>query len=138
MKMSNLSNINVSDIVHDPDYEGDIFIERTHNGHYVKSQYVTDPPEVLTLHGYSFHPQNSKEINQTEEGDQATGSIEIILDGDTQLYTTRKRLDNHNNISDRIIENYGTDYPTYYKIIGIKNLADYGYMGATGTRVGAI
>lgn len=127
--------INVANIIHSPSFETDITIIRTHGGHMEKSTYV--PNEVvLTFRGIVVNPKNSKEVQQTPQGDRATGFIRIYLDGNTPVYTTRNRAENHNNISDIYVENYGGTYEVRYRITNVYNRATWGYYAADAVRLG--
>lgn len=128
--------INVSEIIHDPDFEREIIIQRASKGKFVGSKY--EPTiTVLTLHGIVLQSGNSKETKQTEEGDEASGSVTIYTDGTTPLYVTRARNDGL-NISDIFVENYGTKYPVSYRITGVNERPTNGLYKATAERMGAL
>jgi len=129
--------IDVSELIHDPDFASTITIERTSAGHFEKSEYVRNKT-ILTVEGVMVNPQNSKEIEQTSEGDRAAGYVEIYVDPDFKLYVTRNREDGKNNISDIIIENYGTEYEVRYRITNVFDRRQWGFTRAQAIREGAI
>jgi hypothetical protein len=115
----------------------DITIIRTHGGHWegAEYKYTTD---IISAKGILVSPKNSKEIQPTEQGDQATGFVEVYFDPNTPVYATRDREDNHNNISDIIAENYGTPYQVNYRVTNVFNRAAWGFYKAEAVRMGAI
>lgn len=129
--------IDVSELIHDPDFEMGIVILRTHGGKFVGSIYTPGPEEVLNVRGIIVNPKNSKEIRQTPQGDQATGYVDIYLDANTPVYTTRER-ENGNNISDVIVENYQTPYEVRYRVTNVFDRAAWGFYKASAVRMGAI
>jgi hypothetical protein len=129
--------INVSRIIHSRNFEMDITIIRTHGGHWTGTEYV-GTQEIIQVKGILVSPKNSKEIQPTEQGDQATGFVEVYFDANTPVYTTRDREDNHNNISDIVAENYGTPYQVNYRVTNVFNRATWGFYKAEAVRMGAI
>lgn len=123
--------IDVSSIIHDPDFERDITIERTSGGHFVESDYQS-VKQTITVKGVLINSKG-KEIEQTEEGDRATDSIDIYVDGDTPIYVTREILTLENNISDVIIDTDGTRY----RITNVFDQSQWGLIKAEGQREGA-
>ena len=131
--------INVSDIIHDPDFERDIVIERTSGGHFEKSKYVPTKT-IITLRGVLVNPKNSREIIQTEQGDIAAGYVRIYVDESVAIYVTRDDstdTDTENNISDVVIDSYGTAFETRYRITHIFDRSQWGVIEAEAQKVGA-
>jgi hypothetical protein len=129
--------IDVAEVILDPDFATTLTIERTTGGHREKSEYVSDKT-ILTVQGILVNPKNSKEIEQTPQGDRAAGYVDIYVDPNTKIYVTRNREDNHNNISDIIIENHGTDYEIRYRVTNVFNRSQWGFTKAQAVREGAI
>ena len=131
--------IDVSELIHDPDFESTITLERTSRGHFEKSTYVPTKT-IITVKGIIVSPKNSKEVIQMGQGDRAAGYIDIYVDRNTPLYVTRDTsagTDTENNISDVVIENYGTAYETRYRITNVFDRAQWGFIKAEGQKVGA-
>jgi hypothetical protein len=128
--------IDVSEMIHDPDFEQQLTIERTSNGHFEKSAYKCDTVIILLL-GIMVNPKNSKEIVQTEQGDQATGYVDVYVDKDADLYVTREKVD-EKNISDIIITGYGTDFETRYRVTNTYDKKQWGFLKASAVREGAL
>jgi hypothetical protein len=129
--------ISIRKLIHDKDFASDIVIERTSEGHFEKAQYVS-AKTIITVKGIMINPKSSKEIDQTAQGDRATGYVKIYVDENTPLYVTRKRNEMRNNISDVIIDNYGTDYEVRYRITDIFDRSQWGFRYAEAVREGAI
>jgi hypothetical protein len=126
--------IDVSDVIHSPEFEREITIERTSAGHWEKSEYQSTKT-TLTVYGVLVNPKNSKEIQQTEEGDRAAGYIDIYVDGSTPIYVTREApLTAENNISDIVIDTDGTRY----RVTNVFNRARWGFYKAQAQREGGI
>lgn len=128
--------INVSRIVRRPTFMHDIVIERTSGGHYEGSVYVANKT-IITVRGILVNPKNSKEIQQTPQGDRATGFVDIYVDQNTPIYVTRESADGENNISDVAIVDYNTDFETRYRITNVFDRAQWGFIKAEGQKVGA-
>ena len=125
--------IDVSDVIHSPEFERDITIERTSGGHLVGVEYVPNKM-TITVRGVLVNPKNSKEIQQTEQGDRAAGYIDIYVDENTPIYVTRKAAQGENNISDVVIDTDGTRY----RVTNVYNRAQWGFLQAEAQREGAI
>ena len=125
--------IDVSDVIHSPEFERDITIERTSGGHMEGSKYVGSKT-ILAVRGVLVNPKNSKEIQQTEQGDRAAGYVDIYVDENTPIYVTRKTLTKENNISDVIIDTDGTRY----RVTNVFDRAQWGFIKAEAQREGAI
>lgn len=128
--------IEISEMIHDPDFEQPIVIQRTRNGKFVGSDYVGDT-KIIMFYGIIIQPDGSKDIEQTPEGDRASGGTFLYLDADSEVFTTRSRY-NGNNISDIYIENYGTEYEIKYRINKVFDRQMWGYFKAQAERMGAI
>lgn len=131
--------IDLSDIVHDPDFERDIVIGRTSGGHFEKSKYVSSTT-IITVRGILVNPKNSREIIQTQQGDIAAGYVQIYVDSDTPIYVTRDDstdADTENNISDVVIDGYGTAHETRYRITNVYDRSQWGVIEAQAQKVGA-
>ncbi len=57
----------------------DITIVRTHGGHWEGTNYISNT-EIIPVKGILVSPKNSKEIQPTEQGDQATGFVGSRVD----------------------------------------------------------
>lgn len=125
--------INLSKIIHSPAFVQNISIERTSGGHFEKSQYKSTKT-VIAARGIIVNPKNSKEIEQTIQGDRATGYVDIYVDASTPIYVTRETLTQENNISDVVIASDGTRY----RVTNIFNCAQWGFYEAEAQREGAI
>lgn len=125
--------IDVTDVIHAPEFEREITIERTSAGHFEKSEYQSTKT-MMTVLGVLVNPKNSKEIQQTEQGDRAAGYIDIYVDGNTPIYVTRETLTSENNISDIVIDTDGTRY----RVTNVFNRAQWGFIKAEAQREGAI
>ena len=125
--------INLSRIIHSPAFAQAISIERTSGGHFEKSQYKS-VKTVIAVRGIIVNPKNSKEIEQTAQGDRATGYIDIYVDANTPIYVTREALTQENNISDVVIASDGTRY----RVTNVFNHAQWGFYEAEAQREGAI
>ena len=129
--------IDVSEMIHDPDFEGNITIERTTGGHYEGPQYVADT-KAITVKGILVNPKNSKESMQTPQGDRAEGFVDIYVDKDTPIFVTRENSDgDENNISDVVVVDSGTDFETRYRITNVFDRSQWGFFKAEGQKVGA-
>lgn len=125
--------IDVSDVIHSPEFERDITVERTSGGHLDGTKYVSDK-KLITVRGVLVNPKNSKEIQQTEQGDRAAGYIDIYVDENTPIYVTRKTALKENNISDIVIDTDGTRY----RVTNVYNRAQWGFIKAEAQREDAI
>lgn len=128
--------IDVSDMIHDTDFESDITIERTTGGHYEGPKYVANT-NTITVKGILVNPKNSKEIVQTPQGDRAAGFVDIYVDRDTPIFVTRESADGENNISDVVVIGAGTNFETRYRITNVFDRAQWGFIKAEGQKVGA-
>jgi hypothetical protein len=128
--------IDVSEIIHDPDFEQPITIRRTSGGHFEGSEYKSTTTDIV-FRGVMVNPANSKEIQQTEQGDRATGYVNIYLDAKSEVYVTRERADGK-NISDIVVENSGTAYEVKYRITSVYDRRMYGFVKAEAVRMGAL
>jgi len=129
--------IDVSELVHDPDFESDITILRTTGGHFEGPVYVPGSQDVITVKGVFVSPKNSKEIVQTPQGDRAGGFVDIYVDGDTPIYVTRENVNDENNISDIVIVDYNTDMEIRYRVTNVYDRSQWGYIKAEAQKVGA-
>lgn len=125
--------INLSRIIHSSSFVQDIIIERTSGGHYEKSEYKSTKT-VMTVRGIIVNPKNSKEIEQTAQGDRAAGYIDIYVDANTPIYVTRENVMGENNISDVVVAHDGTRY----RVTNVFNRAQFGFYKAEAQREGAI
>jgi hypothetical protein len=128
--------INVSKVIHSREFEKAITIVRTHGGKFVGNDYQTTQ-EIIQTRGVIVNPKNSKEVEQTPQGDRATGYLKIYVDKSIRLYATRERISGNNDISDIIVENYGTDYATQYRLVNIYDRSQWGYIAAEAVRMNA-
>lgn len=131
--------IDVSEVIHDPDFESDITIERTTGGHYEGPDYKADT-SIIIVKGVMVTPKNMKEIIQTERGDIVSGYVKIYVDSSTPIYTTRddtSGTDTENNISDVVITDYGTPHETRYKILNVLDRSKWGMSEAEAQKEGA-
>ena len=125
--------INLSRIIHSTAFVQDITIERTSGGHFEKSQYKSSK-SIIAVRGIIVNPKNSKEIEQTAQGDRASGYIDIYVDANTPIYVTRDTLTQENNISDVVIASDGNRY----RVTNVFNCAQWGFYEAEAQREGAI
>lgn len=131
--------IDMSEMIHDSDFEQDIIIERTSGGHFEKSQYVPNTT-IIQTRGILVNPKNSREVIQTEQGDIAAGYVQIYVDPSMPIYVTRDNstdTDDENNISDIIIDNYGETDETRYRVTNVFDRSRWGFFEAWGQKVGA-
>jgi hypothetical protein len=128
--------INVSKVIHSREFERDIVILRTHNGHFQDGEYVFDT-EIIQAKGIIVNPRNSKEVVPTPQGDRATGYLNIYVDKSIRLFVTRERASGNNDISDIVIENYGTPYEIRYRLTNIYDRSLWGYIAAEAVRMDA-
>lgn len=125
--------IDVSDVIHSPEFERDIVIERTSGGAFDGPEYQSTK-STITVRGVLVNPKNSKEIEQTAQGDRAAGYIDIYVDENTPIYVTRETLTGENNISDVVIDSDGTRY----RVTNVFNRAQWGFYKAEAQREGGI
>lgn len=128
--------INVSKVINSRAFSQPITIERTTNGHFVKSQYQADT-SLIQLSGVITNPKGSKQISQTDEGSRATGYINVYVDASTPIYTTHDHV-NGNDISDKVVMWPGTSHETRYKIFNVQDYRPNGYWQAEAIREGAV
>lgn len=121
------SNINVAELIEDPDFAQNFQIERHEQGVFVDGLYSS---LVKTLNVYGIvQPYQPQEVEYTANGDQVTGDIKIWL---TQpIYTTRIN-DTDSGISDTII--YKNEK---YKVTYVKDWKYHGYYSAVAQRLSA-
>jgi hypothetical protein len=120
-----ISNINVSEMITDPDFAQTFNIERSSDGIFVDGLY-SSTKRTFSVVGI-VQPYQPKTVEYTANGDQITGDIKIwTLD---PIYTTRD--DNTNSgISDIII--YKEEK---YKVTYVKDWKSHGYYSAVAKRI---
>ncbi len=131
--------IDVSEVIHDPDFESNITIERTTGGHYEGADYKADT-SIIVVKGVMVAPKNTKEIIQTEHGDIVSGYVKIYVDSNTPIYITRDNTsgdDTENNVSDVAIAGYKTPRETRYRILDVLDRSQWGVFEAEAQKEGA-
>lgn len=121
------TNINVSEIINDPDFAKKFQIERHEQGTFMDGLY-TSLKRVIDVYGI-VQPYNPKTVEYGANGDVITGDIKIWLL--QEIFTTRDN-DEDSGISDIII--YKDER---YKITNVKDWEYHGYWSAVAKRISA-
>jgi|GEM_PF-4257252 len=126
--------IDMSEVIHSPEFQRDITIERTTGGQFIKSVYTPSTPYRFTLQGV-LNPDTIKSVTPSPEGSRATGQLSAYFSDDVQIYTTHDLADG-NDTADKIIWDAGTPWESSYRIISVNS--EYGLKKVVAERVGAI
>ena len=120
-----ISNINVSELINDPDFAQKFTIERSEQGVFVDGLYVSNK-KTFDITGI-VQPYSPKTVEYTQNGDVVSGEIKIW--SKQIIYTTRGEKDN-NGTSDIII--YKGEK---YKVNLVKDWEEHGYWSAVAKRI---
>lgn len=122
-----MTNINVKELITDPDFAQNFSIERHSGGTFVDGLYSSNS---TTFNVYGIvQPYQPKTVEYTQNGDQITGDIKIWLL--QQIFTTRDETTD-SGISDIII--YKGER---YKVTYVKDWIYHGYWSAVAKRISA-
>ena len=122
-----ISNINVAEMIKDPDFAQFFQIERHEQGIFLDGLY-SSLTRVIDVEGI-IQPYQPKTVEYTPNGDQITGDIKIWLN--QPIFTTRIN-DADSGISDTII--YKKEK---YKVTYVKDWQTHGYYNAVAKRLSA-
>lgn len=122
-----MTNINVKELITDPDFARSFTIERSENGSFTDGLY-TSTHKTFDVYGV-LQPYQPKTVEYTQNGDQITGDIKIWLL--QEIYTTRDEVEG-SGISDIIV--YKGEK---YKITYVKDWEYHGYWSAVAKRISA-
>jgi hypothetical protein len=120
-----ISNINVSELIQDPDFAQRFQIERHEQGTFLDGLY-SSLTRVIDVYGI-IQPYQPKTVEYAPNGDQITGDIKIWLL--EEIFTTRID-ENDSGISDIIV--YKNDR---YKVTYVKDWQEHGYYSAVAKRI---
>lgn len=121
------TNINVSELITDPDFAQRFQIERHGQGAFMDGLY-TSLSTVIDVYGV-VQPYQPKTVEYSENGDQITGDIKVWLT--RKIFTTRND-ESASGISDTII--YKGER---YKVTYVKDWQHHGYFSAVAKRISA-
>ena len=121
------SNINVAELITDPDFAQNFKIERYESGTFTDGLY-SSTMKTIDVYGI-VQPYQPKTVEYTAYGDQITGDIKIWLN--QIIYTTRDET-NNSGISDTIL--YKDEK---YKVTYVKDWEHHGYYSAVAKRISA-
>lgn len=122
-----MTNINVKELITDPDFAQNFSIERHSQGGFVDGLYSST---VSTINVYGIvQPYQPKTVEYSQNGDQITGDIKIWLL--QQIFTTRDDT-SESGISDIIV--YKGER---YKVTYVKDWIYHGYWSAVAKRISA-
>lgn len=121
------SNINVAEMITDPDFAQQFQIERHEQGTFLDGLY-SSLTRTIDVYGI-VQPYQPKTVEYLPNGDQVTGDIKIWLL--QEIFTTRIN-ENDSGISDTII--YKGEK---YKVTYVKDWDYHGYYSAVAKRISA-
>lgn len=121
------SNINVEEMITDPDFAQFFQIERHEQGTFMDGLY-SSLTRTIDVYGI-VQPYQPKTVEYLPNGDQITGDIKIWLN--QQIFTTRIS-ETESGISDTII--YKDEK---YKVTYVKDWEYHGYYSAVAKRISA-
>lgn len=121
------SNINVSELITDPDFARKFVIERHENGTFIDGLYTSSVINIDVVG--IIQPYQPETAEYTPNGDMITGDIKIW--SKKIIYTTREKDDN-SGTSDIII--YKDEK---YKVTYVKDWEEHGYWSAVAKRLSA-
>ena len=116
--------IDVSEIIEDPDFAQSFYVYRS-TGSFINGVWTESTPTRIQMYGV-ITVANAKEVRMLPEGDRIQGAMDFY--STKALYVTR--TGQTQGTSDKIL--WRGDY---YKLINVKNWADYGFYSATGERI---
>lgn len=122
-----ISNINVAEMIKDPDFAQKFQIERHEQGVFLDGLY-SSLTKTIDVYGI-VQPYQPKTVEYLPNGDQITGDIKIWLN--QPIFTTRIN-DTDSGISDIII--YKKEK---YKVTYVKDWEYHGYYSAVAKRISA-
>lgn len=121
------SNINVEEMITDPDFAQMFQIERHEQGAFLDGLY-SSLTKTIDVYGI-VQPYQPKTVEYTPNGDQITGDIKIWL---TQPIFTTRNEPTDSGISDTIV--YKEEK---YKVTYVKDWDYHGYYSAVAKRISA-
>lgn len=121
------TNINVSELITDPDFAQRFQIERHGQGTFMDGLY-TSLSTTIDVYGI-VQPYQPKTVEYAPNGDQVTGDIKVWLT--RPIFTTRDET-NMSGISDTIIFK-----GEKYKVTYVKDWEYHGYYSAVAKRISA-
>lgn len=121
------SNINVHEMIKDPDFAQRFQIIRHEQGTFIDGLY-SSLTNTIDVYGI-VQPYQPKTVEYLPNGDQVTGDIKIWLN--EQIFTTRIN-DTESGISDTIV--YKNEK---YKVTFVKDWESHGYYSAVAKRLSA-
>ena len=125
------SNINVAEMITDPDFAQSFTIERHSGGTFVDGLYSST---ATTMNVYGVvQPYQPKTVEYMENGDQITGDIKIWLN--IPIYTTRNITSQ--NSTDSGISDIIVYKGERYKVTYVKDWDYHGYYSAVAKRMSA-
>lgn len=121
------SNINVAELITDPDFAQKFQIERHEQGVFMDGLY-SSLTRIIDVYGI-VQPYQPKTVEYSENGDKITGDIKIWLN--EPIFTSRIN-ETDSGISDTII--YKDEK---YKVSNVKDWENHGYYSAVAKRLSA-
>lgn len=125
------SNINVAEMITDPDFAQSFTIERHSGGTFVDGLY-SSTSTTINVYGV-VQPYQPKTVEYMENGDQITGDIKIWLN--IPIYTTRNITSQ--NSTDSGISDIIVYKDERYKVTYVKDWNYHGYYSAVAKRMSA-
>lgn len=122
-----MTNINVKELITDPDFAQHFSIERSKNGGFVDGLF-TSTSTTFGVYGI-VQPYQPKTVEYTQNGDQITGDIKIWLL--QEIFTTR------DDSSDKGISDIIIYKDERYKVTYVKDWIYHGYWSAVAKRISA-
>lgn len=131
-----MTNINVSELITDPDFAQKFTIERSSGGQFVDGLYSATST-TFDVYGI-VQPYQPKTVEFTPNGDQVTGDIKIWLT--QQIFTTRETV-TEVSTNETEIDSGISDIIVYkgerYKVTYAKDWIYHGYWSAVAKRISA-
>ena len=138
-----MTNINVKELITDPDFARPFQIERHSGGTFVDGLY-SSLSNTIDIYGI-IQPYQPKTVEYLPNGDQITGDIKIW--SLTPIYTTRHNVStntreaNENNNQQTTVDSGISDIIIYkgerYKVTYVKDWEYHGYYSAVAKRISA-
>ena len=131
-----MTNINVKELITDPDFARPFQIERHSGGTFVDGLY-SSLSSTIDIYGI-IQPYQPKTVEYLPNGDQITGDIKIWTL--TPMYTTRHNVTESNG-QETVTDSGISDIIIYkgerYKITYVKDWEYHGYYSAVAKRISA-
>ena len=121
--------INVSELIHDPDFCQSFVIKRT-TAQWVNGRFVQDTPESIPVIGI-IHAATEKELEQIPESDRQKGMFSFFVKPPETLHITALNS-SFSGVSDTIEYRGKT-----YRIIKIWDDTDFGFVKGIGAQLEA-